>query len=113
MEDESKFEEKKKIIHYNHVCGLCFDTPIKGYLFNCLICENFDLCEDCENKGTHEHPCIKIKQNANRNGNIQSKEVNISDNSLQNYYKHNSFENENFSSYYSVFKSIKFYLFFC
>ena len=35
--------------------------PIVGVRYKCAICDNYDLCEDCEAKTTHNHPFLKIK----------------------------------------------------
>ena len=43
-------------------CRECGGFPIFGIRFKCAICENFDYCEECENKLSekHNHPFLKI-----------------------------------------------------
>lgn len=64
-----KEEPKSDVVHYNVYCdGSCSsesDHPINGIRYKCSICEDFDLCEKCENyeNNVHklDHPLIKIK----------------------------------------------------
>ena len=44
-------------------CNECGNNPfMTGCLFKCAICENYDLCEECEKKLSerHNHPFLKI-----------------------------------------------------
>lgn len=36
-------------------------NPIIGYRYKCLITYDYDLCENCEAKGTYKYPLIKIR----------------------------------------------------
>jgi hypothetical protein len=42
--------------HHSHVecdhCGIC---PIIGTRYKCAECNDYDLCEACEQKGIHDH----------------------------------------------------------
>ena len=40
-------------IHY-YQCDGCGQAPIKGIRYHCLQCEDYDLCQDCYDKGTHQ-----------------------------------------------------------
>ena len=55
-------KKKNKKIHTGYTCNGCGANPIVGNRFNCAVCENFDYCEECEekNKDKHLHPFIKI-----------------------------------------------------
>ena len=59
-----KEEEKKsdKVIHLNISCDGCKVKSIEGIRFKCAICDNYNLCEKCEEKlnESHAHPFIKI-----------------------------------------------------
>ena len=37
-------------------------SPIKGIRYHCLECNDFDLCEKCEEMINHNHPLYKIKK---------------------------------------------------
>ena len=70
-------EEKKnpipkcKIEHKGIKCKKCFQEPIIGYRYKCSICNDYNLCEKCEeeNSKTEEHPhdFIKIRKIKNNN----------------------------------------------
>ena len=62
---EEKKEELKladKIVHFGVKCDGCGTFPIIGCRYKCVICNNFDFCEECENKKgeEHNHPFMKI-----------------------------------------------------
>lgn len=48
------------ITHYGVECDGCSTYPIVGKRFRCMTCENYDLCEVCENKCVHNHPMMRI-----------------------------------------------------
>ena len=54
--------EKKKVFHSGYICDGC-NEPIIGIRYKCVVCEDFDYCEKCEDKykGGHGHPLLKIK----------------------------------------------------
>ena len=60
------FENLKNIegkpVHHNYICDGCNKGPIIGNRFKCTICDDFDFCEDCEEKfkDQHKHPFLKI-----------------------------------------------------
>ena len=45
-------------IHVGVMCNKCKQNPITGSRYKCQICNNYDLCELCEEKNaeTNEHP---------------------------------------------------------
>eukprot|EP00475_Leptophrys_vorax_P016021 TRINITY_DN223_c0_g1_i1.p1 TRINITY_DN223_c0_g1~~TRINITY_DN223_c0_g1_i1.p1 ORF type:complete len:474 (+),score=154.44 TRINITY_DN223_c0_g1_i1:134-1555(+) len=51
------------VVHEAVTCDGCEMSPIQGVRFKCIVCENYDLCSDCEAKNVHEvsHPLLKIK----------------------------------------------------
>jgi len=65
-EEENKTLNKKtsmnQINHLGFVCDGCNQTPIIGIIYKCTVCDDFDYCEDCENKFSenHKHPFLKI-----------------------------------------------------
>ena len=52
-------------IHYGVSCDGCNQNPIKGRRFKCLVCYNFDLCEQCEASTQHAHPMVRCYTQAN------------------------------------------------
>jgi len=63
--NSQKFDEKDKnitktLIHFGVNCDGC-KGPIEGNRYKCLICFDFDLCAECENKKLHNfHSMIRI-----------------------------------------------------
>jgi len=121
------FEEKTnstcKTIHVGVKCGKCFKEPIVGYRYKCYICQNFNLCENCEKEnqisGEHRHDFIKIRNNENvpkskflgNNNNINNIEQyqnfnniikNVNNNPIINNNLNNNYQEEiNFGKKYS------------
>ncbi|KAI5967373.1 hypothetical protein CANMA_003193 [Candida margitis] len=65
--------EEEVVVHENIACDNCSPDdfiPLKGVRYNCLVCQNYDLCSDCESRqqagkltyGSHSHlhPMAKI-----------------------------------------------------
>jgi len=50
------------VIHEGVTCDGCSQSPIVGARFKCTVCHDYDLCEKCEAKGTHDssHPLVKM-----------------------------------------------------
>lgn len=59
---ETEPEVKPQVIHHHVTCDECGASPIVGIRYKCVVCPNFDICETCEVKSTHDHPFLKIKQ---------------------------------------------------
>ena len=56
-------------IHHEIKCNKCFINPIIGCRYKCSQCNNFNLCQICEEENTktdeHPHNFIKIRKNGN------------------------------------------------
>ena len=48
-------------IHKDIRCDGCNKKPIEGSRFKCSVCEDFDYCEECEEKNNDSHPHYFIK----------------------------------------------------
>ena len=55
---------QNEIIHHNITCNNCGMENIKGIRFRCLQCQNFNLCNNCEQNCEHspDHILIKIRK---------------------------------------------------
>ena len=55
----SKHENSKisKECHRSVTCDVCEIHPVKGKRFKCVICDDYDLCESCMDKGIRTEPC--------------------------------------------------------
>ena len=106
-------KNKCNTIHYGIKCAKCLKNPIVGFRYKCSICNNYDLCEECEEKNcqTEEHPhsFIKIRKNEsnhiieknqikeinNFNTNIINNEINLNKIDNQKNNKNNIVDNNN------------------
>ena len=61
---------KCETIHEGIKCQKCFQEPIIGYRYKCSVCNDYNLCQNCEEKNSisedHQHDFIKIKKNINK-----------------------------------------------
>ncbi|VDK27928.1 unnamed protein product [Anisakis simplex] len=59
-DDMIYFEEKRaKVVHNGVVCDEC-DKEVVGIRYKCAVCDDYDLCEECERKGKHsQHSMIR------------------------------------------------------
>ena len=50
------------IVHSKIMCDGCGMLPLVGWRYKCSICDDYNLCENCEERigGKHNHPFIKI-----------------------------------------------------
>ncbi|KHJ81268.1 zinc finger, ZZ type, partial [Oesophagostomum dentatum] len=47
-------------VHGNVVCDVC-DTSIVGTRYKCILCVDYDLCQNCERTGVHSnHGMVRI-----------------------------------------------------
>ena len=63
---QSKINQKKSKNNYRHEgikCNICGMFPIVGIRYKCLECDNYNCCENCEQKQNHPHLFYKIKNN--------------------------------------------------
>ena len=51
---------QRGLVHSNVMCDGCGMLPIKGWRYKCSICDDYNLCENCEEKIGHNHPFLKI-----------------------------------------------------
>ena len=65
IEIENNKKQICKTIHHEIKCQKCFKEPIVGYRFKCSECNDYNLCEDCEEKNSinedHPHFFLKIR----------------------------------------------------
>ena len=50
------------VIHSKVMCDGCGMLPIEGWRYKCAICDDYSLCENCEERigRKHDHPFIKL-----------------------------------------------------
>lgn len=49
------------VVHYGVTCDNCLMCPMVGFRYKCLVCVNYDLCENCEMKHYHsEHLMVRM-----------------------------------------------------
>lgn len=58
-------------MHLNIVCDGCNTANFKGRRYKCIVCPDFDLCENCERNKSHSHPMLRLTSN-----NIDSRKLN-------------------------------------
>ena len=51
---------QRGLVHSNVMCDGCGMLPIKGWRYKCSICDDYNLCENCEENSGHNHPFLKI-----------------------------------------------------
>ncbi|ODM91451.1 Sequestosome-1 [Orchesella cincta] len=65
---EIKMKEKEKVVLANHIiCDGCEQYPIIGTQYKCLQCPDFDLCEECMEKGVHSFHVFVVLANKTQN----------------------------------------------
>lgn len=50
-----------KVVHERIECDLCGVSPIVGIRYMCSVRHDFDVCENCEQTKSHEHPLLKVR----------------------------------------------------
>jgi len=54
---------KEELLVHSVICSKCKDDfGILGIRYQCILCDNFDLCSTCEQEVEHEHPLLKVKK---------------------------------------------------
>lgn len=69
MAERLSAEEVREEVHEGVVCDGCnAQHYITGNRFKCTVCPDFDLCTNCESKGTHpqDHPLLKMRVSLRR-----------------------------------------------
>ena len=51
---------QRGIVHSKIMCDGCGMLPMTGWRYKCSICDDYNLCENCEERICHNHPFIKI-----------------------------------------------------
>ena len=53
---------QRGIVHSNVMCDGCGLLPLTGWRYKCAVCDDYDLCENCEERLAvrHNHPLIKL-----------------------------------------------------
>ena len=53
---------QRGIVHSKIMCDGCGMLPMTGWRYKCSICDDYNLCENCEERigGKHNHPFLKI-----------------------------------------------------
>jgi hypothetical protein len=51
-----------RVVFEGSVCKECGKSPVVGCLYICSICDNYTLCEECEENSTHSHFFLKMKK---------------------------------------------------
>ena len=66
-EEEMEYEKEETNRNNSNIiqCNICSEE-IRGIRYLCGICQNFNFCEECENKEgeQHNHPLLKIRNPA-------------------------------------------------
>ena len=66
-EEEMEYEKEETNRNNSNIiqCSICGEE-IRGIRYLCGICQNFNFCEECENKEgeQHNHPLLKIRNPA-------------------------------------------------
>ena len=92
-------------VHIGIKCENCGKNPIQGIRYKCTICNNYNLCENCEELNSIEkfhsqdHDFIRMrnerknnqiqKQNLNNNDNLNNENYNIFQNNEENIINYN------------------------
>ena len=89
MQIKNKSNLKKcQTKHEGIKCNVCFNSPIIGYRYKCTQCDNFNLCEECEeaNEQSNAHPHLFIKM-AKFIKNLNNIPFNNNDNFIKEKFK--------------------------
>jgi len=55
-------DDNDEVVHHDVTCDSCNQSPIRGVRYKCSVCNNYDLCANCESFGKHDssHPLLKF-----------------------------------------------------
>ena len=71
INENNNNNKKIQTMHSGIKCNLCYKMPIIGIRYKCSKCENFNLCENCEEKNykrkIHKHYFIKLRDIEEKN----------------------------------------------
>ena len=77
-----------KTVHKGIKCQKCFQEPIVGYRYKCTVCNDYNLCDQCEEKNflnkEHPHNFIKIRKERNEIEQNLISNINLSNNNFKN-----------------------------
>jgi len=61
--EQANLEVHEPGVHHGVICDVCGVNPIRTVRYKCTVCENYDMCADCEAKEVHpaEHILNKIR----------------------------------------------------
>ena len=89
-----------KTVHNNVKCQQCFMNPIVGFRYKCTKCDNYNLCEKCEENNAesqnHPHEFIKIRNEENDNINNINNINNDNFININNINNNDNDENDHF-----------------
>uniref|UniRef100_A0A1B0G2C5 Protein ref(2)P n=1 Tax=Glossina morsitans morsitans TaxID=37546 RepID=A0A1B0G2C5_GLOMM len=61
---DGNYDPAEFVIHHRVECDNCLMSPIMGFRYKCIECDNYDLCQHCEAKHVHaEHMMIRMPNN--------------------------------------------------
>ena len=77
-----------KTVHKGIKCQKCFQEPIIGYRYKCTVCNDYNLCDQCEEKNflnnEHPHEFIKIGKERNEIEQNLISNINFSSHNVKN-----------------------------
>ena len=84
----SKNENSKisKECHRTVTCDGCEMYPITGKRFKCVVCVDYDLCENCMNKGLRTRPCHPDHQITRRYASGEFRNLGVKFSTLLKYF---------------------------
>ena len=49
------------VVHEGVGCDVCRVSPLVGRRYQCVVCHNYDVCENCEGSHPADHPLLLIR----------------------------------------------------
>ena len=62
VESAADAAARRENTHYGTSCGSCRVSPLQGARYRCAICEHFDLCSACFDKGVHDLHLFTVQE---------------------------------------------------